>query len=62
VRYNNDKKRADKNKILLHGAPNEICDLPEKFDVLDFGVRNRLLSSLQITLLIDNRSKSIQML
>jgi hypothetical protein len=41
VRYNNDKKRADKNKILPHGAPNDIYESPEKYEVLDFGVRTR---------------------
>ena len=38
-RYNNDKKRADKNKVLPHGAPNDIYDSPGKYGVLDFGVR-----------------------
>ena len=48
MRYNNDKKRADKNKILPHGAPNDIYDSPEKYGVLDFGVRTYF--QFQITL------------
>ena len=48
VRYNNDKKQADKNKILPQGAPNDIYDSPKKYGVLDFKVRTCLC--LQITL------------
>ncbi|KAG6908222.1 hypothetical protein DXG01_005694 [Tephrocybe rancida] len=35
-RINNSKKRADKNKVLPHGAPNDIYTNPENFGVLDF--------------------------
>jgi hypothetical protein len=37
-RINNTKKRAVRDKILPHGAPNAIHALPEKYNVLDFGV------------------------
>jgi hypothetical protein len=51
VRYNNDKKRADKNKILPHGPPNDIYDSPEKYGVLDFGVRTCLRLQIILDLL-----------
>jgi hypothetical protein len=37
-RYNNSRKRADRNKILPHGVPNDICAFPERFGALDFKV------------------------
>ena len=37
-RYNNSRKRADQNKILPHGVPNDICAFPERFGALDFKV------------------------
>ena len=51
MRYNNDKKRADKNKILPHGAPNDIYDSPGKYRVLDFGVRTCLHLKINLNLL-----------
>lgn len=37
-RVNNTKKRADRNKILPHGVPNDIYGDPERFGCLDFKV------------------------
>ncbi|KAG6846489.1 hypothetical protein H0H93_013661 [Arthromyces matolae] len=38
-RVNNTAKRADKNKILPHGVPNDIYENPEDFGVLDFKIK-----------------------
>ncbi|KAF8957939.1 hypothetical protein BDZ97DRAFT_1669109, partial [Flammula alnicola] len=38
-RYNNSRKRADRNKILPHGVPNDICAFPERFGAMDFKVK-----------------------
>jgi hypothetical protein len=35
---NNSRKRADRNKILPHGVPNDIYFNPERFGCLDFKV------------------------
>jgi len=37
-RINNTRKRADRNKILPHGPPNDIYLLPERYGALDFKV------------------------
>lgn len=37
-RVNNTLKRADRNKILPHGVPNDIYADPERFGCLDFKV------------------------
>jgi len=42
-RYNNSRKRADRNKILPHGVPNDICAFPERFGALDFKVSIHIL-------------------
>ncbi|KAJ7771896.1 hypothetical protein B0H14DRAFT_3096030 [Mycena olivaceomarginata] len=44
-RINNTAKRADRNKILPHGVPNDIYEHPSDYGVLDFKVIN---SSAQI--------------
>lgn len=36
--FNDTRKRADRNKVLPHGIPNEICMYPERFGCLDFKV------------------------
>ncbi|KAF8076956.1 hypothetical protein FPV67DRAFT_1715799 [Lyophyllum atratum] len=38
-RVNNSKKRADRNKILPHGVPNDIYESPERYGCLDFKVK-----------------------
>jgi len=43
-RLNNTKKRADRNKILLHGVPNDIHESPERYGCLDFKVLNCVLN------------------
>ncbi|KIM38531.1 hypothetical protein M413DRAFT_20009 [Hebeloma cylindrosporum] len=35
---NNSRKRADRNKILPHGVPNDIDESPERFGALDFKI------------------------
>lgn len=40
-RVNNTAKRADKNKILPHGVPNDIYESPEDFGALDFKVGDK---------------------
>jgi hypothetical protein len=37
-RINNSKKRADRNKVLPHGVPNDIANSPERYGCLDFKV------------------------
>lgn len=37
-RLNNTIKRADRNKVLPHGVPNEMYESPGEFGVLDFKV------------------------
>ncbi|KAG6825196.1 hypothetical protein H0H92_004418 [Tricholoma furcatifolium] len=37
-RVNNTAKRADKNKLLPHGVPNDIYENPEDFGILDFKI------------------------
>ncbi|KAF8998011.1 hypothetical protein BDQ17DRAFT_1329045 [Cyathus striatus] len=37
-RVNNSAKRADRNKILPHGVPNDICLNPSEYGVLDFKI------------------------
>ncbi|KAF8169351.1 hypothetical protein BJ912DRAFT_1025640 [Pholiota molesta] len=37
-RINNTKKRADRNKVLPHGVPNDIANSPERYGCLDFKV------------------------
>ena len=37
-RINNTKKRADRNKILPHGQPNDIHHSPQRYGCLDFKV------------------------
>ncbi|KAG6848989.1 hypothetical protein H0H93_012194 [Arthromyces matolae] len=37
-RVNNSKKRADRNKILPHGVPNDIFERPEHYGCLDFKI------------------------
>ena len=41
-RVNNSRKRADRNKILPHGVPNDIYQHPERFGCLDFKVCSQL--------------------
>ncbi|KAJ7617636.1 hypothetical protein DFH06DRAFT_966509, partial [Mycena polygramma] len=38
-RINNTAKRADRNKILPHGVPNDICEHPANYGVLDFKIK-----------------------
>ncbi|PPQ67538.1 hypothetical protein CVT26_006839 [Gymnopilus dilepis] len=38
-RINNSKKRADKNKILPHGVPNDIAGDPARYGCLDFKIK-----------------------
>ncbi|KAJ7191511.1 hypothetical protein GGX14DRAFT_506825 [Mycena pura] len=38
-RLNNSQKRADRNKILPHGVPNDIFENAEEYGALDFKVR-----------------------
>ncbi|KAJ7611100.1 hypothetical protein DFH06DRAFT_1308571 [Mycena polygramma] len=38
-RINNTAKRADRNKILPHGVPNDICEHPADYGVLDFKIK-----------------------
>ncbi|KAJ7061128.1 hypothetical protein C8F01DRAFT_1083345 [Mycena amicta] len=40
-RLNNSKKRADRNKILPHGVPNNIFEHPEDYGALNFKVKVR---------------------
>jgi hypothetical protein len=35
-RVNNTRKRADRNKVLPHGPPNDIFASPERYGCLDF--------------------------
>jgi len=37
-RINNTRKRADRNKVLPHGPPNDIFTSPERYGCLDFKV------------------------
>ena len=37
-RINNTRKRADHNKVLPHGSPNDIFTSPERYGCLDFKV------------------------
>jgi len=37
-RINNTRKRADRNKVLPHGPPNDIFNSPEWYGCLDFKV------------------------
>jgi len=39
-RINNTRKRADRNKILPHGIPNDIYTAPEWYGCLDFKAGN----------------------
>ncbi|KDR77552.1 hypothetical protein GALMADRAFT_65908 [Galerina marginata CBS 339.88] len=38
-RVNNTRKRADRNKILPHGVPNDIYNNPERFGALNFKIQ-----------------------
>ena len=38
IRINSTRKRADRNKILPHGPPNDIFTSPERYGCLDFKV------------------------
>ncbi|EDQ99277.1 uncharacterized protein LACBIDRAFT_316760 [Laccaria bicolor S238N-H82] len=38
-RVNNTRKRADRNKVLPHGPPNDIFASPERYGCLDFKVK-----------------------
>jgi hypothetical protein len=58
---NNTLKRADKNKILPHGVPNDIYMDPERFGCLDFKVQFFWLIFPMINLFFP-RLKLIQML
>ncbi|KAJ7348305.1 hypothetical protein DFH08DRAFT_914298 [Mycena albidolilacea] len=40
-RINNTAKRADRNKILPHGVPNDIYEHPSDYGVLDFKIKVR---------------------
>lgn len=37
-RVNNTAKRADRNKVLPHGVPNDMYERPVDYGVLDFKV------------------------
>ena len=41
-RVNNTRKRADRNKVLPHGPPNDIFASPERYGCLDFKVSIKL--------------------
>ncbi|PPQ91133.1 hypothetical protein CVT25_013281, partial [Psilocybe cyanescens] len=38
-KLNNTRKWANRNKVLPHGIPNDICDSPDHFGCLDFKVK-----------------------
>ncbi|KAJ7841523.1 hypothetical protein B0H14DRAFT_3140219 [Mycena olivaceomarginata] len=40
-RVNNTAKRADRNKVLPHGVPNDMYEHPEDYGVLDFKIKVR---------------------
>ena len=54
-RVNNSHKRADRNKILPHGVPNDIYEHPEHFGCLDFKVNQHyfIISFLFIIQILD---------
>ncbi|KDR80468.1 hypothetical protein GALMADRAFT_136943 [Galerina marginata CBS 339.88] len=39
LRVNNTRKRADHNKVLPHGPPNDIFNSPDRYGCLDFKVK-----------------------
>ncbi|KAK7029346.1 hypothetical protein R3P38DRAFT_2775897 [Favolaschia claudopus] len=58
-RVNNTKKRADRNKVLPIGVPNDMFEHPEDYGVLDFKLLYASLTSIQIKVRKENIDRNV---